>query len=225
MGPSHTMSMATAKQQTYEQFAEVARVLGNAHRLELLELIAQGERPVERLAELAHLSVANTSQHLQHMRRAGLVQSRRDGKRVLYRLAGGPVLDVVQALQHLAEHNVAEVQAIIQAYYHERDGLEAVSREELLTRLITMGVTVLDVRPEDEFRLGHIPGAINIPLAELEARLAEIPRDQEIVAYCRGAYCVLSFEAVAFLRERGYRVRRFEGGLPDWRLAGLQVTT
>jgi len=215
--------MAGAKNELFEQFADLARVLGHAHRLELLEHASQGERSVERLAQLTGLSVANASQHLQHLRRGGFVQSRRDGNRVLYRLGDGPVLELLAALRCYAERSRAEVREVVTDYFDRLDRLEPVSREELLGRLQDESVTLLDVRPEDEFALGHLPGALNLPFDELERRLAEIPRDQEIIAYCRGPYCVLSFEAVAMLRARGYRVRRLEDGFPEWKAAGLKV--
>jgi rhodanese-related sulfurtransferase/DNA-binding transcriptional ArsR family regulator len=215
--------MENPKQRLFERFAELARILGHAHRLELLEHLAQGERAVEVLAERTGLSIANASQHLQHLRRGGFVVSRRDGKRVLYRLADGPTLNAIAALRQLAEHNLAEVREIVSAYFDRLDSLEPVSRDELARRLRDGSVTLLDVRPRDEFELGHLPGALNIPLSELDRCLSELRADQEIVAYCRGPYCVLSFEAVAVLRARGYRVRRLEDGFPEWKAAGLTV--
>lgn len=215
--------MSDAKGRIYEQFAELARVLGHAHRLELLEHVAQGERPVERLAQLAGLSVANTSAHLQSLRRGGFVDARREGKRVLYRLAEGPIQPLLAALRCYAEKNRAQVRDIVSAHFGRLDTLEPVSREDLVDRLRSGSVTLLDVRPEDEFVLGHLPGAVNMPLNELERRLSELPKDREIVAYCRGPYCILSFEAVAALRRRGYRIRRLEDGFPEWKAAGLTV--
>jgi ArsR family transcriptional regulator len=159
------------------------------------------------------------------MRRAGMVANRRDGKFVYYRLADDAVLDLLAALRRIAERNVAEVERLVRSYFNDRDALEPVSREELLQRSRGGAVTVLDVRPEDEFALGHLPGAVNIPLRALEGRLSELDPSQEIVAYCRGPYCVLSYEAVAALRARGFKVRRLEDGLPEWRAAGLPVVT
>ena len=211
------------KQALYVEFASVARALGSQHRLEILEHLAQGERGVEALAERVGVTVANASQHLQQLRRAGLVASRRDGKFVLYRLADEAVLGLMQVLFSVAERSLAEVDRIRRTYFDERDSMEAVSRAELLQRTRDGLVTVLDVRPPDEFAVGHLPGAVNIPLSELEARLAELDPDHEIVAYCRGPWCVLSFEAVAALRARGFKVRRLEDGLPEWRAAGLPV--
>ena len=219
------MSSQGPKRALFAQFAAVAKTLGHAHRLELLEQLAQGERSVEVLAQRTGLSVANASQHLQQMRRAGLVANRRDGKFVYYRLADDGVLDLLAALRRIAERNIAEVERVVRSYFDKRDSLEAVSREELMERSRTGTVTILDVRPEDEFALGHLPNALNIPLRELEARLGEINPKQEIVAYCRGPYCVLSYEAVAQLRVRGFKVRRLEDGLPEWRAAGLPVVT
>ena len=217
------MSSQGPKQALFIQFAAVAKTLGHAHRLELLEQLAQGERSVEVLAQRTGLSIANASQHLQQMRRGGLVASRRDGKFVYYRLADDGVLDLMAALRRIAERNVAEVERVIRSYFDKRDSLEAVSREELVERSRAGTVTILDVRPEDEFALGHLPNALNIPLRELEARLGEINPKQEIVAYCRGPYCVLSYEAVAQLRMRGFKAGRLEDGLPEWRAAGLPI--
>ena len=217
------MRRENPKQALFAQFAVVAKTLGHAHRLDLLEQASQGERSVEILAERTGLSVANASQHLQHLRRAGLVTSRRDGKFVYYRLADDAVLDLVAALHRIAERNIAEVGRVLQSYFYERDSLEPISREELLKRSRAGAVTILDVRPEDEFMLGHLPNAINIPLRALKARLSELDRKQEIIAYCRGPYCVLSFEAVAALRKQGFKVRRLVDGLPEWRAAGLPI--
>ena len=219
------MSSQGPKQALFAQFAAVAKSLAHAHRLEILEQLAQGERSVEVLAERTGLSVANTSQHLQQMRRAGIVAARRDGKFVFYQFADDAVLHLLAALRRVAERNVAEVDQVIRSYFNDRDSLEPVSREELLQRSRVGAVTVLDVRPEDEFALGHLPGAVNIPLRALEGRLSELDASQAIVAYCRGPYCVLSYEAVAALRVRGFKVRRLEDGLPEWRAAGLPVVT
>ncbi|MDO8840208.1 MAG: metalloregulator ArsR/SmtB family transcription factor [Parvibaculum sp.] len=216
------MSIAP-KQALYGEFALVARALGSPHRLEMLEHLAQSERSVEALAERVGLTVANASQHLQQLRRAGLVVSRREGKFVLYRLVDDTVLDLMTALSNVADHNLAEVDRIRRAYFNARDDMEPVSRDELLTRMRDGLVTVLDVRPADEFATGHLPGAINVQLGELEQRLSGLDPGQEIVAYCRGPWCVLSFEAVAALRARGFKVRRLEDGLPEWRAAGLPV--
>ncbi len=213
------------KRALFVEFAAVAKCLAHAHRLELVEQLAQGERSVELLAERTGLSIANTSQHLQQMRRAGIIAARRDGKFVFYRLADESVLDLLAALRRIAERNSAEVERVIRTYFHDRDSLEAVSRDELLQQTRAGLVTVLDVRPPDEFALGHLPGAVNIPLRELEARLADLDPSLEIVAYCRGPYCVLSYEAVAALRTKGFKARRLEDGFPEWRAAGLPIET
>ena len=217
------MSTRNPKLALFTQFAAVAKSLAHAHRLELLEQLAQGERSVEVLAQRTGLSVANASQHLQQLRRAGIVAARREGKFVFYVLADDAVLDLLSALRQIAERNSAEVERVIRRYFSDRDSMQPVSRAELLERSRASDVTVLDVRPPDEFALGHLPGAVNIPLRELAARLAELDPALEIVAYCRGAYCVLSFEAVAALRARGFKVRRLEDGFPEWRAAGLPV--
>jgi ArsR family transcriptional regulator len=183
----------------FEQFAAVARTIGSAHRLELLELLAQTERSVEELAGLSSLTVANASQHLQQLRRSGLVEARRDGKRVLYKLADTDVVALLGALRRITERNVGAVEKVLNSYFRERDSLEPVSRKELLRRMREGLVTVVDTRPAEEFAAGHLPRALNVPLRELKRRLRELPRDQTIVAYCRGAYCVLSYEAVAEL--------------------------
>lgn len=219
------MSTLGPKQALFAQFAAIAKTLGHGHRLELLEQLAQGERTVDVLAQRTSLSVANASQHLQHLRRAGLLKSRRLGKFVYYTLADDGILDVLTALRRIAERNVAEVERVVHSYFNKLDNLEPVTRKQLIKMIREGAVTVLDVRPSDEFALGHLPGAVNIPRRTLTKRLSEINRDREIVAYCRSEYCVLSFEAVALLRARGFKVRRLEEGLPEWRAAGLPVKT
>jgi ArsR family transcriptional regulator len=218
------VSSTGPKQVIFAGLADVAQALGHAHRLELLEHIAQGARSVEELSARANLNFANASRHLQILRRARLVDTERRGKHVLYRLAGDTeVVELMRALGRVGERNVAEVNRIMTDYFRARDALEAVSRKDLVARLRDGLVTVLDVRPEDEFALGHLPGALNIPLGKLEHRLSELPTDRDIIAYCRGPYCVLSFEAVVALRARGYLVRRLEDGYPEWKAAGLPV--
>lgn len=220
------MSSRNAASTVRAALAEVAKALGHEHRIELIEQLAQGARGVEALAARVGLSVANTSQHLQHLRRGGLVAAQRDGKRVIYRLSDDAETDIVSllgALRHVAEHATAAMERVVRSYFRTRDELEPVAAVELAERLREGSVVLLDVRPSDEYGLGHLPGALNIPLRELEERLAELPREQEIVAYCRGPYCVLSFEAVAALRARGFQVRRFEDGFPEWKAAGLPV--
>jgi rhodanese-related sulfurtransferase len=218
------LSSSGSKHAILATLAELARALGHAHRLELLEHVAQAMRSVEELSARANLSFANTSRHLQILRRARLVETERRGKQVLYRLAGDTeVVQLLRALGRVGERNVAEVSRVMTDYFRARDALEAVSRNDLISRLRNDLVTILDVRPEDEFASGHLPGALNIPLGKLEDRLAELPEGHEIIAYCRGPYCVLSFEAVAVLRARGYLVRRLEDGYPEWKAAGLPI--
>jgi rhodanese-related sulfurtransferase/DNA-binding transcriptional ArsR family regulator len=211
------------KQKLFAQFALVAKAVAHPYRMELLEQLAQGERRVEVLADRVRLSVANASQHLQQLRRAGLIQGRRDGKFIFYRLSDPAVLELMAAIRRIAEAHSAEVDRVIRSYFNSRDELEAVSRSELVNRLKTGLVTVLDLRPADEFALGHVPGALNVPLRLLEERLSDLDPEQEVIAYCRGPYCVLSYEAVALLRARGFKARRLEDGLPEWRAAGLPV--
>jgi len=214
---------SNAKHQLLEQFANVAKALGHAHRLELLEFLAQGERSVEVLSQLAGLTVANTSQHLQFLRRAGLVTSRKRGLYVFYSVAGEDVIGLLRALRQTTERHVAEVDRIVSGYFNERDSLEAVTRKELLARTKDGLVTVLDVRPPEEYQAGHIPGAVNLPLGDLKKHLKDLPKGQEIIAYCRGPYCVLAFEAVAALRKKGFDARRLEEGYPEWKASGLPI--
>ncbi len=218
------MSSTGPKQAVYASLAEVAQAIGHQHRLELLEHLAQGRRSVEELANLAGLNFANASRHLQILRRARLVETERRGKHILYSLSGeAEVVGLMKALGCVGERNVAEIRQMMSDYFDARDALAPMTRQELMSSLHDGMVTLLDVRPEDEFALGHLPGALNMPLGELEQRLSELPKDHEIVAYCRGPYCVLSFEAVANLRAKGYRVRRLEDGFPEWKAAGLEV--
>lgn len=219
------MSIQKPKQALYEQFAIVARALGNPQRLELIEHLGQGPRSVEALANKLDTPIANVSQHLQSLRRAGLVTAERDGKFVRYRLADEGVLAAFAAVRALAEKHVAEVERIVRGYFDARDSMEPVTREELIERMNEGLVTVIDVRPPDEFALGHVPGAVNVPLEDLERRLAEIDPGREVIAYCRGPWCVMSFEAIAALRARGFRARRLEDGMPEWTAAGLAVAT
>lgn len=217
------MSSPAPKQAMFAQFAIVAKALGHPRRLELVEQLGQGPRSVELLAEKLGLPIANVSQYLQQMRRAGLVAAERQGKFIVYRLANPSVLTAVAALQKVAEAGLAEVDRIVRGYFLDRDSLEPVSRQELQERMKGGLVTVLDVRPADEFALAHIPGALNVPVAELEAHLASLAGARELVAYCRGAYCVMAFEAVSRLRRHGFAARRLEAGLPEWIAAGLPV--
>jgi ArsR family transcriptional regulator len=217
------MSSKNPKLALFAQFAAIAKAVAHPHRLALLEQLAQGERSVDVLADRIHISTANASQHLQHMRRAGVVTTRREGKFVFYGLADDAVLQLLAAIRRVAENNSAEVDRVVRGYFHSRDSMEPVSRTELMDRLRAGTVTVLDVRPEDEYALGHLPHAINIEVRELERRLADLDPTREVVAYCRGPYCVLSYEAVALLRARGFSVRRLEDGYPEWRAAGLPI--
>lgn len=215
----------TYKDSIYEQLARIGKAVASARRLELLDLLAQGPRTVEVLAREAGLGVANTSQHLGALRAAELVTSERHGLFVTYRLASGEVAALFRALRQLAESRLAEIERLTRDFLDARGVLEPVDREALLDRVRRGEVTVLDVRPTEEYGAGHIPGALSVPLAELEQRLAELPRDQEIVAYCRGPYCVLAVEAVRLLREHGFRAVRLEDGIPDWRARGFDVAT
>jgi len=218
------MSTPNPKRAIFESLARVGMALSSATRLEFLELLAQGERSVDELATLTATSVANTSQHLQKLRQAGLVVGRKQGQYVYYRLAGDVVVGLLAALGHVGEAYVAEVERIVRLYLAEKDSLEPVPARELLKRARKGLVTVLDVRPPEEFAAGHLPGAVNIPVHELEKRLGELPKHKEVVAYCRGPYCLMSYDAVQLLRKRGLKARRLQNGLPEWRLAGLPVT-
>lgn len=211
------------KQQLFSQFARVAKALSHSNRLELLEFLAQAERSVEDLATVAGLTVANTSQHLQQLRQAGLVSSRKEGLKVYYRLSGEDVPGLLDSLRQVAERHLAEVGQLIDTYLSVKDSLEPLPRDELLERVRDDLVTVVDVRPPREYAAGHVPGAVNIPLAELEQRLDELDASQEVVAYCRGPHCVLAFDAVAKLRQAGRQARRLEDGYPEWQAAGLPV--
>ena len=217
------MSSGNFKHDLFNQFARVAKALANGYRLELLEYLAQGERSVDALAKVSGLTVANTSQHLQQLRQAGLVATRKEGVNVYYRLNGDDVVALLGKLRDVAEDHLAEVDRLVAAFLTVRDSLEPVPASELLERAREGLVTVLDVRPPEEYAAGHLPGAVNIPLVELEKRLKEIDPAREVVAYCRGPHCVLAFEAVARLRGRGVQARRLKDGFPEWKQAGLPV--
>ena len=217
------MHKQSPKHRLYEQFAQIAKALSHADKLELLELLAQGERNVEALAKVAGLTVANTSRHLQQLRRAGLIASRKEGLYVYYRLAADDVINLFRSLRRTGQRHISEVNDVVVGYFNDRDSLEAISRKELLRRSEDGLVTVLDVRPSEEFEAGHIPGALNVPLDEIAQHLADLPKDQDVIAYCRGEYCVLAFEAVAKLRKKGFNARRLEEGYPEWKAAGLPV--
>ncbi len=211
------------KNQLYEQFARIGKALSSAHRLELLEVLAQGEHSVEVLAQETGMSVANASQHLQVLRAAQLVDVRREGVYLYYRLADERVFKLWQAMREMGEARIAEIDRIVQTYLYERTLLQPIKADELFRRLVDDNIILLDVRPMEEYASGHLPGALSMPVADLESRLPELPQDKEIVAYCRGPYCVFADEAVALLRTNGYNARRLEQGLPDWRAMGLPV--
>lgn len=218
--------MTVTQHEVFETLAQLGRALGNGHRLELLERLAQAEASVEVLARAVDLTVGNASQHLQQLRRAGLVTARRDGRQMIYCLTDDRIPTLIRLMGEVAESNLAEVERLIGRLFGEADAggaLETMSREALRTGLERGEVTLLDVRPEDEYRAGHLPGAINAPIDQLDEVIDHLPRDQEIIAYCRGPYCVLSHEAVQRLRHLGFRVRRFEEGFPEWKAAGLPV--
>lgn len=217
------MSSGGFKHNLFAQFARVGKALASGNRLELLEFVAQGARSVDELAKMTGLSVANTSQHLQELRQAGLVTARKEGLRVYYELAGGDVTRLMDALRKVAEARVAEVERLVNTYLRTRDELEPIPAAELLARARKGLVTVVDVRPREEYAAGHLPGALNIPLAELEGRLKQLPKSKEVVAYCRGPYCLLAFEAVEKLRGKGLKARRLEDGFPEWKAGGLPV--
>lgn len=216
----------TNQQDLLDTLAEVARALGNGHRLALLERLAQMDSPVEALASSTGLKIGNASQHLQHLRRTGLVTASRSGKQVIYRLTDQRIITLISLLRQVAETNLAEMERLVGKLFGEQDAggaTAAVSRDELIQGIESGEMALLDVRPEEEYRAGHLPEAIHIPVEDLAAMLQKLPRDKEIVAYCRGPYCVLSHEAVRQLRELGFRVRRFEEGFPEWKAAGLPV--
>ena len=213
------------KRDVFANLARVGTALSSPTRIEFLELLAQAERTVEQLATLTGTAVANTSQHLQKLRQAGLILGRKEGLYVFYRLAGDEVVEMLSAMSRVGEAYVAEVERIVRLYFASKDELEPVPAKELLDRARKGLVTVLDVRPPEEFAAGHVPGAINIPLHELEKRLKDLPKRKELVAYCRGPYCLMSYDAVLMLRRKGLKARRLEAGLPEWRAAGLPVET
>lgn len=219
------MSSGNPKKDLFDQFARVGKALASGPRLELIEFLAQGERSVEALAAVSGLTVANTSHHLQQLRQAGLVAARKQGQQVFYRLSGDDVAELLGKLREVAERHLAEIDRLVDSYLTVKDGLEPVPADELLARAREGLVTVLDVRPPEEYSAGHVPGALNVPLAELERCLDDCDPTKEVVAYCRGPYCVLAYEAVARLRAKGIRARRLDGGLPEWRQAGLPVDT
>lgn len=217
------MSTGNFKQDVYLQLARVAKAVGHANRLELLEFVAQGPRSVDELAGMTKLSVANASKHLQELRQAGLVKARKEGVRVFYEVAGPDVVDLLGALRTVAETRVAEVSQLLRTYITARDDLEPIPAEELMERARLGLVTVLDVRPPEEYASGHLPGAVNITMDALSGHLKRLPKGREVIAYCRGPYCLLSVDAVALLRTKGYKARRLEDGFPEWKAAGMPV--
>lgn len=217
------MKSNTFKNDLFNQFARVGKALSNANRLELLEFLAQGPRSVDSLAKIAKLSVANTSQHLQQLRQAGLVESRKDGLKVYYSISGDDVINLLDSLRDVAERHLSDVDKLVNTYLTAKDNLEPIPASELLEKAKQDLITVLDVRPKEEFEAGHVQGAINIPIEELEQHLEQLNPSQEIVAYCRGPHCILAFDAVAQLREKGFQARRLENGYPEWKVAGLPI--
>lgn len=207
----------------FQQFANIAGAFSTPKRLEIIDLLSQGEKDVETLSNQISATVANTSRHLQVLKNVRLVESRREGVRIYYRLADEKVFNCWKGLQLLAENRVAEIREVLKQFLEERDSLQAISKEQLLKLIQTDNVTVIDVRPPEEFNSGHISGAISMPLSELKDRLDEIPKEREIIAYCRGPYCVLSPEAIKILKDKGYNALRLEVGLPEWNMAGLSV--
>ncbi len=218
-----TSSQTDKQCAVYQSLAAVAQALASPNRLLLLEHLAQGERSVEPLADITGLRFANASQHLQALRQAGLVVVRKEGPRVIYSIAGPEVVQLLTALQHAAETQVAEVERVVRDFLGDRYNLEPISAENLLERINKGLVTVLDVRPAGEYQAGHLPGAINIPYDQLKRGLTKLPKRREVVAYCRGPYCVMSFDAVLKLRKGGWKARRLERGFPEWKANGLPV--
>ena len=201
----------------------MGNALASAVRLEILELLAQGERSVDRLATMTGHSIANTSQHLQKLKQAGLILGRKQGQFVYYRIAGDEVVHMLSAVSSVGEAHIAEIDRIVRQYFRSKDEFEPIEAAELLNRAKNGLVTVLDVRPPEEFAASHVPGAINIPVDQLARRLGELPKGREIVAYCRGPFCLMSFEAVQLLRRHGRKARRLRDGMPEWRVEGLPV--
>ena len=217
------MSTEHFKQDVHAQLARVGKALSHGNRLELLDFVAQGPRSVDELAAMTRLSVANASKHLQELRRAGLVRARKEGLRVFYEVAGPDVVDLIAALGQVAETRLAEMAHLVRTYISARDELEPVPATELLKRSKQGLVTVLDVRPAREFAAGHLPGAINVAVEDLGNQLRKLPKGREVIAYCRGPYCLLSVDAVTLLRTKGYKARRLEDGFPEWKASGLPV--
>lgn len=212
-----------SKHSLFTQFARIGRAIASASRLELLDLLMQGEKSVETLSRQTGLAITNTSNHLKELRAASLVTTRRDGPRIFYRVADPSVQQLIRLLQEVAHRQLAEVGQVLRDYIERPDDLEPIEADDLIARLRSGDVVMLDVRPDDEYVSGHVPGAVSIPVGELERRIAELPADREIIAYCRGPYCVLAVRAVEILRARGLRARRMEEGIPDWRARGFDI--
>lgn len=213
------------KPQLFEQFARIGQALASGPRLEILELLIQSPRNVDSVAKVMRLPIANISQHLQTLKQAGLVTATRNGRSMIYEVTGPDVIELLLLLQKIAKDRFAEIDRLVDTYLHSKDDLDALSVEEVLTKARKGEVVILDVRPSEEYAFGHLKGALNLTIEELEERLADLPKDKTIVAYCRGAYCILSFDAVHALRERGYDARRVADGVPEWLLANLKLVT
>ncbi|MGH2755697.1 MAG: ArsR/SmtB family transcription factor [Actinomycetota bacterium] len=218
------MSDRASKEALFDGFARVAKALASGRRAEIVDLLANGERSVESIAAEIDSSMANASQHLQILRRAGLLSSRRQGTSIFYRLASPEVVALWRSLQSVAQERVAEVERLARAYTGDLRGVELLTKEDLAKRIRRKeNLTVLDVRPAEEYAAGHVPGAVSIPVAELKRRLKEIPKDKEVVAYCRGEFCAFAPEAARYLDKKGYRTSILDAGLPDWKAAGLPI--
>jgi rhodanese-related sulfurtransferase/DNA-binding transcriptional ArsR family regulator len=217
------MSTPNPKREVFEELARVGNALSSAVRLELLELLAQGESSVDRLARLSGCSVANTSQHLQKLKQAGLILSRKQGQFVYYCIASDEVTRMLAAVSCVGETHLAEIERIVRLYFRTKDNFQPIGATELLDRARKGLVTVLDVRPPEEFASGHVPGALNIHVDQLARRLRELPKGKEVIAYCRGPFCLMSFDAVQLLRKKGMKARRLQDGMPEWRSAGMPV--
>jgi DNA-binding transcriptional ArsR family regulator len=220
---THDAAHRAFKDRLYGQFARIGKALASPHRLEMLELLAQAERGVESLGTEMGLSIANASQHLQTLREAGLVESRKDGLYVYYRLADTSVVELSSSLRKVAEKRLAELERAVREHFGDRSDPEPVSMKEMLARAASSKVVILDARPENEYAAGHIAGAISVPIETLRRRLKDLPKSKEYVAYCRGPYCIYADRAVELLRASGRRARRLESGFPEWKTAGLPV--
>lgn len=217
--------MKSFKKQLFTHFAQIAKAISNPNRLEMLEFLAQRECSVEDLASLMNLSIANTSHHLQQLKHVGLVNCRKEGQYVIYRISDDDVVGLMSELRKVAERHLTAVDQLIDDFLKVKDNLEAIPAETLLERVHAGLVTVLDVRPPKEFEAGHLPGAVNVPLSELKEKLKLLDASKEVVAYCRGPHCVLAFDAVAQLRKEGLKASRLDGGFPEWKLMGLPTET